>query len=299
MGAILAPVAYREVGRGALFCALFTVVLGALAAAPAAAQIWTGERWVRGRPHRVEGDGALYVNGNTVAFSPSVFGRFRLVDSHRFARTAFIMDFDLAWRGIAVAGPHDSFRVGNPYVGLRLGARGPNWVARGGLGTTAPLTNAFHDGADDLRAYQLGQGMYGAWDAWLLEPGIQPLVMRGDFEIHSRYVIGGFDAALGVIFPAFTRHTSEFAFQTGAFGAITPIPELAIGARLALFFATDWAVGFGGVDEAQLSLIPFVRLDLVPFFLEARLLMNLDHPFGFAFDPGGVYAISVSAGGRF
>ncbi len=279
--------------------ALSSFVLTALASASADAQIWTGERWVRGRPHRLEGDGALFVRGDTIAFSPGIFGRFRLVDGHAIAQQAFIMDLDVAWRAIGVAGPNDAFRVGNPYLGLRFGLRDTVFVARGGIGTTAPVTNAFDDGPDDLAGYRIGQAMYGAWDAWLLEPRIQPLIVRGDFEIHDQYVIGGFDAALGVVFPVFDRASTEVAFQTGAFGAFTPIPELAIGARFQIFFATDWRVGFGGVDEAQLSLIPFIRLDLEGFFLELRLLMNLDDPYGFAFDDTGIYAVSLSAGGRF
>lgn len=278
------------------------LVLGASAAAEAQ---WTGERWVRGRPHRFEGSGAGFVTGtggdDQWAFSPALQARFRVVDDHPFDRDAFIVDLDIAARGIGVAGPFDSFRPGNPYVGLRLGWREPSWVVRGGIGTTAPITNAFDDGLSDLVAYRVGQAMYGGEEAWLLEPEIQPLVLRGDFEIHSQYVMGGFDAALGVIFPLRRAGggDTELAFQTGAFGAFTPIPELAIGMRLALFFATDWRIGFGGVDELQLALTPFVRVDLLPAFIELRLVMNLDRPNGFAFDPGGIWALALSVGGRF
>jgi hypothetical protein len=45
-------------------------------------------------------------------------------------------------------------------------------------------------------------------------------------------------------------------------------------------------------------LLPFFRVQLEPAFFEARLTMNLDNPYGFAFDDG-VWAISLTAGGRF
>jgi hypothetical protein len=256
---------------------LGALVLSSLGwSAAASAQPWTGERWVRGRAHRVEGEGALFVRGDTYAFSPGLHARFRLVDEHPLARDAFIVDLDLAWRGIGIAGQSDSFRLGNPYVGLRLGHRDTNWVARGGIGTTAPVTNVFSDGPDDHRAYQLGQAVHGGWDAWLLEPEIQPLILRGDFEIHDRWVIGGFDAALAVVFPLRNGGggDTELAFQTG---------------------------GFGGVDELQLALIPFFRVDLEPVLFELRLFMNLDRPFGFAFEDRAlsVWSASLTVGGRF
>lgn len=280
------------------------VVLTILAAgAPAEAQPWTGERWVRGRPHRVEGDAAFFRRDGGAeqwAFSPGIRARIRAVDEHPLSRDAFILDVDLAWRSVAAWGAADSFRVGNPYLGVRFGWRDTIWVARGGVGTTAPLTNAFDDGPGDHAAYRLGQAVLGMWDPWLLEPEIQPLVVRGDFEIHSQYVLGGFEAALGTIFPLRRAGggNTEWVFQTGAFGAFTPIPEIAIGLRFQMVFATNWRVGFAGVDDAQLALIPFFRVDLEPAFFELRLLMNLDEPHGWAFDDG-VWAVSLTAGGRF
>ncbi|HJL18530.1 MAG TPA: hypothetical protein RMH99_22915 [Sandaracinaceae bacterium LLY-WYZ-13_1] len=276
----------------------------------AGAQPWTGERWVRGRAHRVGGSAAFFGreggnlidpgNGEQWAFSPSFEGRFRLVDENAFHRDAFILDLDVAWRSVGAWGDADSFRVGNPYVGLRLGWRAPRWRLRFGAGTTAPLSNAFEDGGADRRAWQLGQALHGAWDPWLLEPEVQPLVLRGDFELHGRYFQVGFDASLGVVFPLRRAGggDTEYVFQTGAFGAATPIPELALGGRFQLVFASDWRVGFGGDDEAQLALIPFVRVQLEPAFFELALVMNLDDPYGFAFDDG-VYAVLLKAGGRF
>lgn len=283
---------------------------GALSPGPAEAQPWTGERWVRGRAHRIGGSlalfgregGALFRAGNARqwAFSPSFAARFRLVDEHPMNRDAFIVDLDLAWRSVGAWGAADSFRIGNPYAGLRLGWRDRRWQLRFGAGTTAPVSNAFEDDPAGRRAWQLGQALHGAWDPWLLEPEVQPLVLRGDFELHGRHFQFGFDAAFAAVFPLRNAGggNTEYVFQTGVFGAATPIPELAFGGRFHIVFASDWRVGFGGVDEAQLALIPFFRVQLVPAFFELSLVMNLDHPYGFAFDDG-VYAVMVSAGGRF
>lgn len=282
---------------------MIAVVLGALCA-PAAAQPWTGERWVRGRPHRLEGEAAFFGRDEGPyeqwAFSPGLRGRFRVVDDHALSRDAFIMDVDVAWRHVGIWGQADSYRAGNPYVGVRFGWRDTIWIARGGIGTTAPLTNAFDDGPEDVAAYQIGQGMHGVYDAWLLEPEIQPLIFRGDFEIHGQYVIGGFDAAFAAVFPLRKNGggDTQLLFQTGGFIGFTPIPELAMGVRFQMVFASNWYRGFGGVDEAQLALIPFFRVDLMPVFFELRLVMNLDEPYGWAFDDG-VWAVALSVGGRF
>ena len=288
--------------------ALAAALLGG--AAPAAAQPWTGERWVRGRAHRIDGSASFFGrdggalpfggNGEQWAFSPSLRGRFRIVDEHPMNRDAFIIDLDIAFRSVGIWGANDSFRLGNPYAGLRLGWREPEWRLRFGAGTTVPVTNAFDDGAEDAWAYAYGQALHGMWDPWLLEPQIQPIVLRGDFEIHGRYFQFGFDAGLGVVFPIRRAGggNTEVVFQTGVFGAGVPIPELAIGGRFQMVFATDWWHGFRDRDEAQLALIPFFRVQLEPAFVEFSLLMNLDHPWGFAFD-GGVWAVNVTAGGRF
>lgn len=281
--------------------ALFVSTVGATASG--LAQPHTGERWVRGRPHRIWGDASFFANNNQWAFSPSFGARIRAVDGHVLAQEAFIMDVDIAVRAIGASGAADSFRVGNPYAGLRFGVRNRTWVARGGVGSTVPVTNAFRDGPEDYTAYALGQAMWGGWSGWLLEPRIQPLILRGDFELHGEYFQVGFDAFFGIVFSyddRFLRQATDYAFQTGGFGAWTPIPEIALGARIQIFFASDWIVGFGGRDEAQVALLPFFRLQFEPAFVEFRLTMNLDDPYGFAFNgTNGIWAASVTAGGRF
>lgn len=280
----------------------FVLVALAVSSVPAdaLAQPWTGERWVRGRPHRISGEAAFYVRDDQIAFSPSVAARFRLFDDNAFDRDSFMVDLDLAWRAIGIAGPADSFRAGNPFAGIRFGWREPTWRLRVGAGTTAPLTNAYRDGSDDYVAYGLGQALHGGWDGWLLEPEIQPLIIRADFELHGQWFEVGVDAAFGAAFPVRNGGggNTEVALESGVFVAVTPIPELALGGRFQFWFATDWR-GFGGVDEAQLSIIPiFIRLELERFFAEARLLVNLDEPYGFAFDDG-VWTSSLILGGRF
>jgi hypothetical protein len=281
-------------------------ILVACWSAPAAAQPWTGERIVRERSNRVEGDVAFFGNDPTYVISPSFRARLRAVDDHWIDPEAFIVDIDLAWRSVGALGTpdpnDDSYRVGNPYIGVRLGYRKDIWIARGGLGSTVPVTNAFEDGPEDNAAYAYGQAMHGMWDPWLLEPQIQPVIARGDFEIHGDYGYGGLDAAFAVAFPLRRDGTgnTEVVFETGAFGGWTPFPELAIGARAQFVYASDWPVGFSGVDEAQFSVIPFIRIDPDSCFFDFRLVLNLDYPWGFSFiDNPGVWAVEVNAGARF
>jgi hypothetical protein len=54
-----------------------------------------------------------------------------------------------------------------------------------------------------------------------------------------------------------------------------------------------------GSDNAQIALEPFVRVGIGDAFLNLRFTMNLDEPYGFAFDEGKVWGLHVGAGGSF
>jgi hypothetical protein len=266
----------------------------------------TGERWVPGRPHRLIGEFSFHYSENNFApaISPGIYARFRLIDGSRHARTAFIMDLDIAARSIGIAGASSSFRVGNPYIGIRMGARGRHWVARGGIGSAPPLTNAFADGPGDARAYFAGEALLGGWDLWLISDENVPLVFRGDFEYHHRWFTIGGDTAFAAIFPV-TRdapaRNTQGVFQTGFFFGFTPIDEIAIGLRAQFVFASRWRA-IGDVDDAQYAmLLPFFRVALEPVFFELRFLVNFGDAFGFvprgSVDP--VWAFSFWVGGQF
>src|SRR5690606_31596750 len=55
------------------------------------------------------------------------------------------------------------------------------------------------------------------------------------------------------------------------------------GARMPLW----WLLTEGG-ENAQLAIEPYVRVDLGPAFINSRFTLNLDNPYGFSFDSGGI-----------
>lgn len=284
--------------------AILAVVLASFILVPlASAQPMTGERWIRGRPHRITGDFTWsYSEGRLEpAISPGFWMRFRLVDDgHRYSATAFVLDLDIQHRAIGIAGALDSFRVGNPFIGLRMGARNPEWVARGGIGSAPPLTNAFADGLPDQAAYAAGTALWGGWAPWLFWDQAVPLVFYGDFEYHHRWFQVGGDVAFAAMFgvpESGASGNTEFVFQTGFFFAFTPIEEVAFGVRGQFVFASDWPAAGG--DELQYAMaLPFFRVQLEPVYFELRLNLNFDRPFGLAFDDG-VWAMAFLVGGQF
>jgi hypothetical protein len=235
--------------------------------------------------------------------SPAVYGRFRLIDARHgldveTGNGGFVLDLDVKWRGVGVAGDTSLFRMGNPYVGARAGVESGPFVARAGLGVTLPLTNLYDDvGFDAAFTYVYGLALHGVWDIWLLYPQSFALTVPVDVAFRSEVFMVGGDGAFSVIASVPREGDASdpvVALQLGVYGAFLPIPELALGLRFqAVMISSDTPMSDA---EGYLALVPFVRLNLEGGFVEARLYMNLDDPLGFAFDDYGYWSLSVSGG---
>lgn len=239
-------------------------------------------------------------------FQPSFYGSFRLAAP---TETTFV-DLDVAWRAAGSAGDGSAFRAGNPYVGVRAGMhdRENGFRVRGGLGLTAPLTNLYDDyrggllgdGFVGIFTLALGGAMQGAWDAWLTVPLNMAVVARGDVEWRQEYFDLGAEVGFGALLPVeYEGQTGDttLALQGAAWAAGRPIPELAIGARFQAVMIAP--TGEDMDSEGYLALVPFVRGEIGAGFVEGRLVMNLDDPYGFAFDDEGIWAVYVSGGADF
>jgi hypothetical protein len=188
----------------------------------------------------------------------------------------------------------DQFGVGNLAVGanffsqmsqslrLKLGgliAFGP-WNQANG----SPTTEGFAVGASGLvtKGYQ---------DAWLYSPGYVHLVVPARFELGGTVQLTG-DGSLHLAVPTMDVDT-EFLLTLTPGVAFWATPKFVLGARMPLQFMT-------ADDAAQLSLEPFLRLDLGErAFLSTRFTMHLDDNLGFSFDTGGAWGLHLAFGGSF
>lgn len=299
-------------GRALLFV-LLVVPSAAHAQSP------TGELRDARYEHLVSGElGFYYRSASTVDIGLLQPGLFAQLTLARFGEG--LVQLDVAWRAVGSFGSIAAFRAMNPYLGVRLGYEDRDGDVivrvRGGVGGTAPLTNAYDDWVDGWwlptpagtppNAGALTQlyaaSTQGQYDLWLLAPLSAALVVRGDVELRHPLVVAGADAALAVLFelpPEGYGGATTPALQLGAFAGGRPVPELVLGLRLQVVGTFP----SGRSAEGYTSLTPFVRGEIGPGFVEGRLLMNLDWPYGFAFDTGPgalhVWAVQLLGGATF
>jgi hypothetical protein len=287
--------------------------------AAASAQLTTGELRRYQTDHRVAGELGFFYRQEGAAdlamFQPSLFGNFTV---HRFDDTHGFVQVDAAWRFAGLFGDFSAFRAGNPFFGIRAGTQqgGPDdqWRARGGIGLTLPLSNLYDDfgGGPGLNhgifTWAIGPGMQGGYDNWLYTPLNMAVVFRGDFEYRGEAFGVGVDGAVGLMMPVEYRGRTGntlVQMQIGGFVAGRPIPELALGLRAQTVLLIP--TGMGTRAEGLVALVPFVRGEFEGgAFLESRLVMNLDDPYGFSFDSGSiamgalrVWAVQLNAGADF
>ncbi|MBW2463830.1 MAG: hypothetical protein JRH11_19425 [Deltaproteobacteria bacterium] len=272
--------------------------------ATAAAQPSTGYSATTPDRHRIAFELDFFHEGNisTAAISPAVYARFRLIDARdglavETGEGGLVIYLDVDWRGAALVGEAGSFRMGNPYVGASVGIESRSLTVRGSIGLTLPLTNLYDEGFDDVFAYGYALALHGAWDAHLVLPQTLSVPITGEIQFRTPILLLGAD---GGLIPLFSVPKSGdagdpvVAIQLGAFAAFTPIPELAAGLRFQV-------VGFfgNGGEEGFVALVPFVRGEVGRGFIEGRFYMNLDDPYGFSFDDGKIWSVSVDAGAEF
>jgi hypothetical protein len=168
-----------------------------------------------------------------------------------------------------------------------------------------PFTNLYDDvgGATSATVFGLAPGMQGLYDAWLLTVLNMAIVGRGDIEHRAEHFAVGGDVAFAALLPVtYQGDTGDtlILMQAGVWASAQPVRGLALGGRFQVVGA--FGTGPGDPSEGYLSLIPFVRVELGSFFIETRLLMNLDEPYGFAFEDGSflhIWALQLVVGASF
>ena len=245
------------------------------------------------------------------------YARIRALTSPLDADDALLFDVDLAWRFWAgefaqpVAGVV-CCRLLNPYVGGSLGWQSDTMRVRGGLGLTLPVANtAVSEGSAERLLWEFADVAFGYRDGWLTMGETMAFVVRADWEARFDGLRLGAEAALALMVPVFRPRAAGFEpiDGNGPFtryqvflsisGVIDPYVEFGLRAGLAGWTGMSlgsptsigrtrlvYPPGEGStapgqlIDDAQVSVTPFVRVRFLPGYLEARGTLLLDHPNG-------------------
>ncbi len=209
-----------------------------------------------------------------LVFSPLLAGRYAL--------ECFSLGLDWGF-ATAAASPEQGdgqavFAAGNPFLSLllRCGDERTSWTA--GLGGTAPAAWV-STGADarlQRAAYNYAMGMRGLWDSWLWAPEHTSAVAL--FEIDhlagKRVRLSG-DAGAALLIPVGDYDDEVDLFLQTAAGAGFVFGVASAGCHLRLVLMPTLTE-----DMAQLSIVPWVRIDPEGGFAAFSLLFNLDEPLG-------------------
>ncbi|UJR86637.1 Hypothetical protein I5071_87380 [Sandaracinus amylolyticus] len=196
-------------------------------------------------------------------------------------------------RGYDHAGEEIYAAIGGSTLSLMFGWSDRSTVrARGGPALVVPLAmlNGERTRAESLTYY--GRALNGFWDPWDGFVRGPSVLARGDVDARFGALIIGGELAVGPSFwvlradeggpeePVAVAH-----YQVAAYAGVQPIEWLALGARAQL---VGWSDGGGRPIEeqrpadAQIALVPFVRVMLRPWLAELRGTLNLDEPDGLA-----------------
>jgi hypothetical protein len=192
--------------------------------------------------------------------------------------------------------------VGNPTLALSIGwTDGATVQARAGIGVALPvgIANGLSETADILGYF--GRAQHGFWDGWDGLVTTTGVFGRGDLDWRDDIWIAGVDGAVGASIHVIGIEAGSAiaVYQLGGYVGVEPIESLALGVRAQV---AGWTVG-GGRDfgtgarpeDAQVSVVPFVRLMLDPAVFEVRATVNLDEPMGVTADRS-IWAVHLRSG---
>jgi hypothetical protein len=189
-----------------------------------------------------------------------------------------------------------SSRAGLALANLHLGASwlraGHPWRLKvGGAIEYGPWTHNY--GAPAEVAVAAGHPSYGGENIGLWAPDVFSLVAPARFEYGER-LVGSADALIGLHIPTHGGNT-ELTYQLGLGVGYYALDQLLIGIR----FPFTWMPTESGSASTFFAAQPYGRYDIGNAFLDASLMLNIDEPYGFAFDSGKWWALHFGGGGSF
>lgn len=290
--------------RNAILCGALAAIFTFLAVAPASAQDYYRIR--RTRPSRFFFEiGTFFDGDHSEAFDTSVFvltpyaqGNFRLARSFelevKWGFSYGSIEGDFGVPPLVARVDESGVVIANPQIGALWAHDGPVMIRLGGA-LVLPLLDV--DDPGQQTAAGLGSAIRGLHDLWMWSEGFMSLVAPVYFEGGSGSLVWEAEGALGFMIPVRddAGDDTEFVFQTAG-GLGGRVGSMVIGGRLRLVWLMS---GPDGGDNAQLSMEPFIRIGSETGYFSARLLLNLDEPFGFALDEDGVWGLHMGGGFAF
>ncbi len=186
--------------------------------------------------------------------------------------------------------------IGNPFLSVHYVQALEQMNYRIGAGVAVPLATIDGDrGASRAFGYMNAIGNRVGFDRYLWEPDRLGLVIPARIEGVTQRVVLGADAAVGTLIwtgPG-TQDTTYFGQLAGEVGYQVS-PTTTVGLRLLGHWLPDI-----DLDDPSFAfgLEPGFRTQIGDGgFLGVRLTIPVDEPYGFAFERGGNWALSVTFG---
>lgn len=175
--------------------------------------------------------------------------------------------------------------------------------ARAGGLLVIPLIHFNEDDPEDMVETGLASmhplGMNAALNAWLWTPEYFSLVFPVAVDGGSGKLRWGADTALALMFDTDDENAYDgdgktlVVFQIGGEFAYRPISAFEFGGRLSAAFGFAKRYDFEEDDTSQIALEPFGAYLFDSGRVEGALTVNLDEPFGFAFNEARMWALHV------
>ena len=277
----------------------------ALAAAPAQAQ-YTGPRQIQPTDSAVWGELGFFAGSDRIGTTDVDTTFFRTLLRAYIGVGSLELPFawGFAFTSFDAGGADDSaFRFGNPFAGLNFKLEKRDFVLRIGGGVALPVATVDDDASLDealtqVFALQGAAAIVGLWDTWLWAPD-RFTIVAPSFRMDGRGgdFVWAAEAALGVLIDTSDAdRDAEVAIQAAVEGGARLGRMFVLGGR---FQTVLWATPEDDEDLTQLAFVPFVRLEGESGFGYLRMTINLDEPYGFAFDDRGIWGLHAGGGARF
>jgi hypothetical protein len=201
----------------------------------------------------------------------------------------------------------NSFRPGNPWVAFHYQGVKGQFSYRFGFGVTIPVASlpdpiTTPDQVTATAAYALAAAVRGNTMYWLWDPHSVSVVFPLAFERRKPSgFLWGADFAAGVMLQCCgsksdrnPNQRNDAVIQMGAMMGYQAVEWLRVGSRFTLVVLPKIPQ-----QKTQLAVEPFLRFGSDNAFGSVGVVINLDNPWGFAFDSDQVWGLRIAGGASF